>query len=60
MTWQFIKDNLQILANHGAAFIRLDAFAYTTKKVGGTCFFEEPEIWEMLDHVQKYPFTIPG
>jgi sucrose phosphorylase len=53
VTWQFIKDNLRVLAGHGAALVRLDAFAYTPKKVGGTCFFEEPEIWEMLDRVQK-------
>jgi sucrose phosphorylase len=53
VTWQFIKENLQLLASQGAAFIRLDAFAYTPKKVGGSCFFEEPEIWGMLDHVKN-------
>jgi sucrose phosphorylase len=60
VTWQFIHDNLRILANHGAALVRLDAFGYATKKVGGTCFFEEPEIWEMLERVQKIlsPFHV--
>ena len=29
--------------------IRLDAFAYATKKAGTSCFFIEPEIWELLD-----------
>jgi sucrose phosphorylase len=53
VTRQFIKGNLQTLAKRGAALIRLDAFAYTPKKVGGTCFFEEPEIWEMLDQVKR-------
>jgi sucrose phosphorylase len=53
VTWQFIKENLQILANHGAAIVRLDAFAYAAKKAGGSCFFEEPEIWELLDHVKN-------
>lgn len=53
VTWQYIGDNLQILANHGAALVRLDAFAYTPKKAGGTCFFEEPEIWEMLEHIKN-------
>lgn len=52
-TWNFIKDNLQLLAKHGAAFIRLDAFAYVYKKAGGTCFFEEPEIWKVLERVKK-------
>jgi sucrose phosphorylase len=51
VTWQFIQDNLKILAGHGAAVIRLDAFAYATKKVGGACFFEEPETWDLLDQV---------
>jgi sucrose phosphorylase len=60
VTWQFIKDNLKILADHGAAAVRLDAFAYAIKKVGGTCFFEEPEVWEMLDRVQNIlaPFQV--
>ena len=53
VTWQFINDNLQILANRGAALVRLDAFAYVVKKIGGTCFFEEPEIWEVLNRVDK-------
>jgi sucrose phosphorylase len=53
VTWQYIKDNLQLLADHGAALVRLDAFGYAVKKVGGSCFFEEPGIWEMLDHVNN-------
>ena len=53
VTWRFIEDNLQILAGHGASIIRLDAFAYTVKKAGGTCFFEEPGVWEVLEHVRK-------
>jgi sucrose phosphorylase len=53
VTWRFIKENLQILAGHCAAFVRLDAFAYTVKKASGTCFFEEPGVWEVLEHVQK-------
>jgi sucrose phosphorylase len=60
VTWQFIDNNLQFLAGHGAALIRLDAFAYTVKKVGGTCFFEEPGVWEVLERVQKTlsPFSV--
>ncbi|MBF4692434.1 sucrose phosphorylase [Fusibacter ferrireducens] len=46
---QFIKDNLTDLCSHGAALIRLDAFAYATKKAGTSCFFIEPDIWEFLD-----------
>jgi sucrose phosphorylase len=53
ITWQFIQDNLKLLADKGAAVIRLDAFAYAAKKVGGSCFFEEPETWELLDRVKN-------
>jgi len=45
---EFIKDNLITLCKHGAAMIRLDAFAYATKKAGTSCFFIEPEVWEFL------------
>ena len=53
VTWRFINDNLKGLAGHGAALIRLDAFAYAVKKAGGSCFFEEPGTWEMLERVKN-------
>lgn len=36
----------------GVNLIRIDAFGYTTKKKGTNCFFVEPEIWQLLDHVR--------
>lgn len=45
---EFIKDNLITLCKHGVAIVRLDAFAYATKKAGTNCFFIEPEVWEFL------------
>jgi sucrose phosphorylase len=53
VTWRFVEENLKTLAGHGAALIRLDAFAYVVKKAGGPCFFEEPEIWQVLERVDK-------
>lgn len=47
---EFIKESLQFLAAKGASIIRLDAFAYAVKKAGTSCFFIEPEIWELLDY----------
>lgn len=44
----FIENNLKFLASRGAAVIRLDAFAYATKKAGTSCFFIEPEVWNLL------------
>lgn len=45
---KFIRDNLILMARHGAKLIRLDAFAYTTKRAGSSCFFVEPDIWNFL------------
>lgn len=46
---EFTKDNLNFLAEHGAAIVRLDAFAYATKRAGTNCFFVEPDVWEILN-----------
>jgi sucrose phosphorylase len=48
ITKEFIKDSLEYLVKKGATVIRLDAFAYATKKVGTNCFFVEPDVWELL------------
>ena len=45
---EFMADNLRTLARHGASVIRLDAFAYATKKAGTSCFFIEPDVWDIL------------
>ncbi len=53
-----IREFLQNLCSRGANMIRLDAFAYTTKKPGTNCFFVEPEVWEHLsfarDSIKDY------
>ncbi len=46
---QFIRDNLIDLCKHGLAMIRLDAFAYATKKAGTSCFFIEPDVWDLIE-----------
>ncbi len=46
---EFIRASLDFLCRMGATVIRLDAVAYTTKKPGTQCFFEEPEIWRILE-----------
>jgi len=48
VTWRFVEENLSALAARGPALFRLDAVAYAAKKVGGNCFFEEPETWDIL------------
>lgn len=51
-TKRFVKENLQFLCEKGATVIRLDAFAYATKRVGTNCFFLEPDTWEMLEEIK--------
>ncbi len=55
---RFIRENLECLCEHGASLVRLDAFAYATKKAGTSCFFIEPDVWEFIgecdDIVKKY------
>lgn len=53
VTWDYIEETLNFLMEKGASMIRLDAFAFATKKYNTTCFFLEPEIWDMMDRVQK-------
>ncbi|SHE24979.1 sucrose phosphorylase [Actinomyces glycerinitolerans] len=47
-TQAYYERNLSRLAQHVAA-IRFDAFAYATKRPGTSCFFVEPDVWEVLE-----------
>lgn len=53
VTRKFIQNSLINMAEKNASIIRLDAFAYATKKLGTNCFFIEPDTWELLDYVQS-------
>lgn len=50
-TRDFIRATLEDMCAHGASIIRLDAFAYAVKKPDTSCFFVEPDIWELLDRI---------
>ena len=50
--WRFVEKTLRFLMDQGAAMIRLDAFAFATKKLNTSCFFIEPEMWDMMKRVQ--------
>ena len=41
------------MCKKGASIIRLDAFAYAVKKANTSCFFVEPDIWDLLFDIQK-------
>lgn len=53
VTRTFIARSLRGLAQRGASIVRLDAIAYATKRPGTSCFFVEPEIWELLAWAQS-------
>lgn len=52
-TKRFIRDTLKDMCRHGASIIRLDAFAYAVKKANTSCFFIEPDIWELLYEIKE-------
>ncbi len=47
-TQDYYDRNLKQIAAH-VPMIRFDAFAYASKVPGTSCFFVEPEIWDVLD-----------
>ena len=51
-TRKFIRDTLVGMCENGASIIRLDAFAYAVKRAGTSCFFVEPEMWDLLYEIQ--------
>lgn len=53
ITWDFVERSLRGLMEHGASMIRLDAFAFATKKLGTSCFFVEPEMWDCMKRVAE-------
>ena len=48
VTQEYYERNLGRLAEY-VPLIRFDAFAYASKRPGTSCFFVEPEVWEVLD-----------
>lgn len=51
-TQDYFARNLGLLSRH-VALIRFDAVAYTSKRPGTSCFFVEPDIWNILDIAMK-------
>ena len=47
-TKDYYNRNLTRLAQYVPA-IRFDAFAYASKRPGSSCFFVEPEVWDVLE-----------
>jgi len=60
VTRAVVRQFLIRLARSRPKMIRLDAFAYTTFKLGTNCFFLEPEVWELLEWFSGFtaPFDV--
>ena len=48
VTYDFMEENLRVMTGHGVKLFRLDAFGYTTKKIGTSCFLVEPDVYDIL------------
>ena len=53
-TKEVLRNFLIFLARTPAKMIRMDAFAYSTVRLGTNCFFLEPDVWELLEWLNEY------
>ncbi|HUV49504.1 MAG TPA: sucrose phosphorylase [Anaerolineae bacterium] len=53
-TREIFRNFLLRLSRTNAKLIRMDAFAYTTTKIGTNCFFLEPDVWEFLEWLNGF------
>ncbi|GGB90994.1 sucrose phosphorylase [Marinobacterium zhoushanense] len=49
VTRTLMGDYIAFLAAKGVKLFRLDAFGYTTKRIGTSCFLVEPDVYRNLD-----------
>ncbi|MGE3104691.1 MAG: sucrose phosphorylase [Lysobacterales bacterium] len=47
-TYALMEDYIRFLVARGVKLFRLDAFGYTTKKIGSSCFLVEPDVYDIL------------
>ncbi|MNW42530.1 Sucrose phosphorylase [compost metagenome] len=50
---QLFTDFFMHFKHHGVKIVRLDAVGYVIKKLGTSCFFVEPEIYEFLNWIKE-------
>jgi len=48
-TYALMRRYIEFLTARGVRLFRLDAFGYTTKRIGSSCFLVEPEVYGILD-----------
>src|SRR3546814_18157021 len=46
-TYALMEDYIKFLTARGVQLLRLDAFGYTTKRIGTSCFLVEPDVHDI-------------
>lgn len=52
-TYALMEEYIEFLTKRGVKLFRLDAFGYTTKIIGTSCFLVEPRVYEILEWINK-------
>lgn len=55
---QLITDFFRNFKEQNVKIVRLDAVGYVIKKLGSSCFFVEPEIYEFLDWIRELAHSL--
>jgi sucrose phosphorylase len=53
LAYKLMESYIGFLTSKGVKLLRLDAFGYTTKRMGTSCFLVEPEVYKILDWVNE-------
>jgi len=51
LAYKLMESYIGFLTSKGIKLLRLDAFGYTTKRIGTSCFLVEPEVYRLLEWV---------
>jgi glucosylglycerol phosphorylase (configuration-retaining) len=52
-TRAMFEETIAFLTARGVKLLRLDAFGYTVKRAGSSCFLVEPDVWQLLEWVAE-------
>ena len=53
LTYELLEAYIRGLTSHGVKLLRLDAFGYTTKEIGTSCFLVEPQVYRNLEWINE-------
>jgi sucrose 6(F)-phosphate phosphorylase len=53
VTRKLLADFMENFGRNNVTMLRLDAVGYVTKKLGTSCFFDEPEIYDFLEWISN-------